>query len=89
MTAHTPDQALAGAIDPKLLETVVCPLTKGPLGYDIDNQELVSRRAKLAFPIRAGILIMLPKEVRGVRGLSPRCDLQHSSDLHAAPITWR
>ena len=42
----------AGAVDPKLLEILVCPLTKGPLEYDADKQELVSRAAKLAYPIR-------------------------------------
>ena len=50
------------AIDPKLLEILVCPLTKGPLEYDRERQELVSRKAKLAYPIRDGIPIMLPEE---------------------------
>ena len=54
----------AGAIDPKLLEILVCPVTKGPLEYDAEKQELVSRRAKLAYPIRDGIPIMLPDEAR-------------------------
>ena len=54
----------AGAVDPKLLEILVCPLTKGPLEYDADKQELVSRAAKLAYPIRDGILIMLVDEAR-------------------------
>jgi uncharacterized protein len=52
------------AIDPKLLEILVCPLTKGPLEYDRERQELVSRKAKLAYPIRDGIPIMLPEEAR-------------------------
>ncbi|WP_043539197.1 Trm112 family protein [Salinarimonas rosea] len=52
------------AIDPKLLEILVCPLTKGPLEYDKAAQELVSRQAKLAYPIRDGIPIMLPEEAR-------------------------
>lgn len=52
------------AIDPKLLEILVCPLTKGRLDYDRDRQELVSREAKLAYPIRDGIPIMLPEEAR-------------------------
>lgn len=52
------------AIDPKLLEILVCPLTKGPLTYDRDAQELISRQAKLAYPIRDGIPIMLPEEAR-------------------------
>jgi hypothetical protein len=51
-------------IDPKLLEILVCPLTRGPLEYDAEKQELVSRHAKLAYPIRDGIPIMLPEEAR-------------------------
>ena len=51
-------------VDPKLLEILVCPLTKGPLEYDSAKQELISRSAKLAYPIRAGIPIMLPEEAR-------------------------
>ena len=51
-------------IDPKLLEILVCPLTKGPLQYDRESQELVSRNAKLAYPIRDGIPIMLVDEAR-------------------------
>jgi uncharacterized protein YbaR (Trm112 family) len=51
-------------IDPKLLEILVCPLTKSTLEYDADKQELVSRAAKLAYPIRDGIPIMLPEEAR-------------------------
>ncbi|MGD0334786.1 MAG: Trm112 family protein [Xanthobacteraceae bacterium] len=54
----------AGSIDPKLLEILVCPLTKGPLEYDAEKQELISRAAKLAYPIRDGIPIMLPEEAR-------------------------
>ena len=53
-----------GHVDPKLLEILVCPLTKGPLEYDAAKQELVSRKAKLAYPIRDGIPIMLPEEAR-------------------------
>ena len=51
-------------IDQKLLEILVCPLTKGPLEFDRDKQELISRRAKLAYPIRDGIPIMLVEEAR-------------------------
>lgn len=51
-------------LDHKLLEILVCPVTKGPLVYDKDNQELVSQQAKLAFPIREGIPIMLVDEAR-------------------------
>jgi uncharacterized protein YbaR (Trm112 family) len=51
-------------IDPKLLEILVCPVTKGPLVYDRDKQELVSRLAGLAYPIRNGVPIMLENEAR-------------------------
>jgi uncharacterized protein len=54
----------ATRIDPKLLELLVCPLTKERLDYDAARQELVSRGAKLAYPIRDGIPIMLPEEAR-------------------------
>ncbi|WP_293860264.1 Trm112 family protein [uncultured Alsobacter sp.] len=54
----------APRIDPKLLEILVCPVTRGPLEYDAARQELVSRSAKLAYPIRDGIPIMLPEEAR-------------------------
>jgi hypothetical protein len=50
--------------DPRLLEMMVCPLTKMPLHYDRERQELVSRTARLAYPIRDGIPIMLPDEAR-------------------------
>ena len=58
MTARNP------AVDPKLLEILVCPATKGPLEYDADAQELVSRQAGLAYPVRDGIPIMLVDEAR-------------------------
>ena len=51
-------------VDPKLLEILVCPLTKGPLRYDRERAELVSEQAGLAYPIRDGIPIMLPGEAR-------------------------
>ena len=51
-------------IDQKLLEILVCPLTKGRLEFDRDKQELISRQAKLAYPIRDGIPIMLVEEAR-------------------------
>lgn len=54
----------ATRIDPKLLEILVCPLTKTTLEYDAARQELISRAAKLAYPIRDGIPIMLPEEAR-------------------------
>ena len=51
-------------VDPKLLEILVCPVTKGPLDYDAEKQELISRQAGLAYPIRDGIPIMLADEAR-------------------------
>ncbi len=51
-------------VDPKLLEILVCPLTKGPLRYDQVRQELISDTAKLAYPVRDGIPIMLVEEAR-------------------------
>jgi hypothetical protein len=51
-------------VDPKLLEILVCPVTKGPLEYDAAAQELISRQAGLAYPIRDGIPIMLQDEAR-------------------------
>jgi uncharacterized protein YbaR (Trm112 family) len=54
----------ANSVDPKLLEILVCPLTKSTLEYDAAKQELISRAAKLAYPIRDGIPIMLPEEAR-------------------------
>lgn len=61
---ETAARAGQGGVDPKLLEILVCPLTKGPLRYDRDRQELISEQAGLAFPIRDGIPIMLPDEAR-------------------------
>jgi len=63
----TPEpERLPGSVDLKLLEILVCPLTKGPLEYDVEKQELISRQAKLAYPIRGGIPIMLPEEARKI-----------------------
>ena len=59
-----PATRAAGKIDPRLLEILVCPLTKTTLEYDAERQELISRAAKLAYPIRDGIPIMLPDEAR-------------------------
>jgi uncharacterized protein YbaR (Trm112 family) len=66
MTADTsqPQPVEATRIDPKLLELLVCPLSKESLDYDPVRQELISRRVKLAYPIRDGIPIMLPEEAR-------------------------
>ncbi|MBB5701005.1 hypothetical protein FHS76_000854 [Ochrobactrum daejeonense] len=55
-----------GTIDVRLLELLVCPLTKGTLEYDAERNELISRKAKLAYPIRGGIPIMLPSEARSL-----------------------
>jgi hypothetical protein len=57
-TAHTTD------VDPRLLEILVCPVTRGLLEYDRARAELVSRGARLAYPIRDGVPIMLPEEAR-------------------------
>ena len=62
--SSTPPDRPANTVDPKLLEILVCPLTKGPLEYDAAKQELISRSAKLAYPIRDGIPIMLADEAR-------------------------
>jgi uncharacterized protein YbaR (Trm112 family) len=56
----------ASRIDPKLLEMLVCPVTKTALEYDAARQELVSHAARLAYPIRDGIPIMLPDEARPI-----------------------
>jgi uncharacterized protein YbaR (Trm112 family) len=59
---HTSD----GQIDPRLLEILVCPLTHGPLDYDRERGELISRSARLAYPIRDGVPVMLPEEARNL-----------------------
>ncbi|RUU13040.1 Trm112 family protein [Mesorhizobium sp. USDA-HM6] len=53
-------------VDPRLLELLACPLTKGPLTWDEERSELISRVAKLAYPVRDGIPIMLPSEARAI-----------------------
>ena len=63
---NAPLERPANTVDPKLLEILVCPMTTGPLEYDAARQELVSRSAKLAYPIRDGIPIMLPEEARKI-----------------------
>jgi uncharacterized protein len=55
---------MAGSCDPKLLELLVCPVTKMRLEYDAEKQELISKAAGLAYPIRDGIPIMLVEEAR-------------------------
>ena len=64
MTASTERPEVS--VDRKLLEILVCPLTKGALEFDAGRQELISRKAKLAYPIRDGIPIMLPEEARTI-----------------------
>ena len=54
----------AGTFDPALLDLLVCPLTRGPLHYDAEAQELLSHDAQLAYPIRDGIPVMLVEEAR-------------------------
>jgi uncharacterized protein YbaR (Trm112 family) len=51
-------------MDPKLLELLVCPVTKGPLDLDREKQELISRSARLAYPIRDGIPVLLEEQAR-------------------------
>lgn len=58
-------------VDPMLLEILVCPVTKQPLHYDRDAQELVSQAAGLAYPVRKGIPIMLPDEARKLSDEAP------------------
>ncbi len=53
-------------VDPRLLELLVCPLTRAALSYDAERQELISRAARLAYPIRDGVPIMLPEEARPI-----------------------
>jgi uncharacterized protein YbaR (Trm112 family) len=65
MSEPGPDTAAEQpAVDPRLLEILVCPVTRGPLEYDRGKAELVSRSARLAYPIRDGVPIMLPEEAR-------------------------
>ena len=62
--AMSDDFSMPPAVDPRLLEILVCPVTKGPLTWDREAGELISRGAKLAYPIRDGVPIMLPDEAR-------------------------
>ena len=58
------DGAIYPDVDPRLLEILVCPVTHGRLDYDRERAELISRSARLAYPIRDGVPIMLPEEAR-------------------------
>lgn len=60
-------RAARQSVDPKLLEMLACPLTKTPLSWNAQAQELVSRAARLAFPVRDGVPILLPSEARALR----------------------
>jgi uncharacterized protein YbaR (Trm112 family) len=68
MTDTPPEAAplpsLDPGLDPRLLEILVCPVTHGPLDYDRAAGELISRKAKLAYPVRDGVPVMLPEEAR-------------------------
>ncbi len=64
MTVVPPADVPVREVDPRLLEILVCPLTRTRLRYDADAQELVSESAGLAYPIRDGVPIMLPEEAR-------------------------
>jgi hypothetical protein len=69
LTESAPRRGAEGSrIDRRLLEILVCPLTKNTLEYDSARQELISRSARLAYPIRDGIPIMLPDEARVLEG---------------------
>lgn len=61
----------AGTVDRRLLELLVCPVTKGELVYDAARQELISRAARLAYPIRDGVPIMLAEEARPIDDHEP------------------
>ena len=58
------DKDITTSVDPALLEVLVCPVTRGPLIYDQAQQELISHQARKAYPIRAGVPIMLVDEAR-------------------------
>lgn len=88
MTEHDDVRGSAGntAVDPKLLELLICPLTKGPLRYDRVRNELISDQAGLAYPIRDGIPIMLVDDARPIDEADAIPDAvrtDHGSDDHA------
>ncbi|MEY4248938.1 MAG: tetraacyldisaccharide-P 4-kinase [Pseudomonadota bacterium] len=60
----TPTPTLQNDVDPRLLEVLVCPISHGPLDYDRQKGELISRKAGLAYPIRDGVPVMLAEEAR-------------------------
>ena len=71
-------------MDTKLLELLVCPVTKGPLAYDREKDELVSRSARLAYPVRDGIPIMLESEARTLT--DDEIDALHNSASKPSPL---
>lgn len=60
------DNVETAQVDPKLLEMLVCPVTRGPLEYDKEKQELISHKANLAYPIKNGVPVMLEDEARAL-----------------------
>jgi uncharacterized protein len=66
MTVRSASPSAAGEIDPRLLEVLVCPVTHTQLEYNREAGELVSRAARLAYPIRDGVPVMLPEEARSL-----------------------
>ncbi len=67
MNTTSKTKSPAGRIDPRLLEILICPLTGGPLQYDEETEELISKKAGLAYQIREGVPIMLPDEARALK----------------------
>ena len=63
---ETAPPVLTAEVDPRLLEVLVCPVTRGPLTYDRERSELVSTSARLAYPIRDGVPVMLPEDARSL-----------------------
>lgn len=66
MTDDTISETTPARVDPRLLELLICPVTRQPLSYDKDAQELISQKARLAYPIRDGLPIMLESEARSL-----------------------
>lgn len=63
-----PPQNERGSFDVRLLEVLACPVTKAPLRYDSEAQELISEKAGLAYPIRDGVAVLAPGEARKING---------------------
>ncbi|MCU0729983.1 MAG: Trm112 family protein [Hyphomonas sp.] len=87
MTNHDPQpEFMPNGVDPRLLEILICPVTRQPLVYDRAANELISAKARLAYPIRGGIPIMLEEEARDMDEL-PDLSGGTSETLDAAPET--